>query len=131
MDQEDASFNKSSIKPLGNTTTYDTSSLLLKQMKSLWDVCRPWKRSLKSQSRILIPTPLPHNKIHLVNIVHHVEEVEVGIVSTKECYFVVALEGHAIGMHISRMVAQIIEAVVTRVVIVLCRWAHGGRRKKG
>ena len=103
--------------------------------KSLWDLFRPWKRSLKSQSRSLIPTPLPHNKFHLVNIEHHVEEIEVGIDSTIEGSFVVALDSHEIGymtipMHISREVAQIIEVVVTGVVIILSRWAHGGSRKK-
>ena len=50
------------------------------------------------------------------------EEVEVGIDSTTEGSFMVALEGHGIGivtipMHISREVAQIIEAVIPGVVI--------------
>ena len=57
-----------------------------------------------------------------MNTVHHVEEVEVGIGSTTEGSFLVALEGHGIGimtipMHISRGVAQIIKAVIPRVVI--------------
>ena len=67
------------------------------------------------------------------------EEVEVGIGSTTEGSFVVALEGHGIGimtnpMHISRGVAQIIEAVIPGVVIgggTSPRGANRGGRAQG